>query len=65
MQHSYFSKINQPGRLLLLFSHRDVQNNENEKKFLGLEIAKTNRGSQFRVGENGSGPTLLFMPNVI
>ena len=31
MQHPHFSKINQPGGLLLLFSHRDVQNTENEK----------------------------------
>ena len=30
MHHLHFSKINQPGGLLLLFSHRDVQNTENE-----------------------------------
>ena len=59
MQHPHFSKINQPGGLLLLFSHRDVQNTENEK-FFCLEIAKTDRGGQFRVKENGSGHKIHF-----
>ena len=33
MQHPHFSKMNQPGGLLLLFSRRDVKNTENEKVF--------------------------------
>ena len=55
MQHPHFSKSKQPGGLLLLFSRRDVQNTENEKVLLCLEIAKTDKRGQVRVGENGSG----------
>ena len=58
MQHPYFSKLNQAGGLL--FSHRDVQNTENEKNFACLKIAKTDRKGQFRVGENDSGQKIHF-----
>ena len=40
MQHPHFSKINQLGGFLLLFSRRDVQNTENEKVFSVWKLLK-------------------------
>ena len=39
-----FSKIDQSGGLLLLFSQRDPKNLQNEKIFLYLEIAEIDMG---------------------
>ena len=61
MQHPHFSKINQPGGLLLLFSHRDVQNTENEKNSFVWKLLKLTGEVNFGLGANGSGHKIHFL----
>ena len=47
MQHPHFSKINQPGGLLLLFSRQDVQNTKNENVFSVWKLIKLKEKNNF------------------
>ena len=62
MQHPHFSTINhQPGRLLMLFSHRDVQNTENEKVFSALKLLKLTREVNFESEKTVLDRKFLFL----